>query len=244
MPRLPIILASAFVAVILPTSASSTPTTAVVPVVICPTSVGVPTSPVPVPATAKVSAPAAHLTMYSTVSADLDVLAPPGFFCEAIIGADGSARITAWSPKSASETIATGGVAALVYPACVGCMLSFACPFFPGAEKSLRRSGGPACATRPPGQVARRLNAYTIAISDPPGERVPASEADGLLPSGAPYPTYGVIAYGTYPYEGHRPDVAFGAACVLPASEHQVCTTVLNEFLASEGEKFPGLAGA
>ena len=100
--------------------AASAPATVAVPVVICPTTVGIPTSPTPVPASTKVSASAVHLTLYSTVSTGLQILGPAGFDCQGSLAVDGSSSITVWPETTRSGTIAKGGVSAAVYPALYG----------------------------------------------------------------------------------------------------------------------------
>jgi hypothetical protein len=221
--------------------AASAPATVAVPVVICPTTVGIPTSPAPVPASTKVSASAVHLTLYSTVSAGLQILGPAGFDCQGSLAVDGSSSITVWPETTRSGTIAKGGVSAAVYPACTGCMISFACPFFPSAKEQLQ-PGNPPCAAQPHDQLVHRLNAYAVAFSDPPRSRLPPA-ALGLVPSNSPDPTSGVVVFGSYLFKNYRPEIAFGAACLLPASERTICNTILDDFLASETSRFPGLTG-
>jgi hypothetical protein len=244
MDRLVIVLAVLVAAASPALPADTVSTTVTVPLVVCPTTVGVPVSPETVPPTARVAPQAARLTMYSAISGFAQVLAPPNFLCQAIIGADGGASLTAWNPTSISETTARGGVSDMVIPACEGCMLSLACPFFADAEKTLNQVHGPTCLRSPRGQVVRRLNAYTVEFWDPAGEHAPFSERNSLVPSTTLYAVNGVVVYGTYPYKKYRPDVSFGAVCVLPASEHAACTAILNQFLASENKAFPRLAAA
>ncbi len=214
-----------------------------VPVVICPTGVGVATVPVPVPATARVPVTAAHLSLYSSVNADLEVLGPAGSACQASIGADGNTTVDVWPVANLYGTLAKGGVAALYYPACVGCQLAFACQFFAGARRQLKADGYPACDARPLGEVVRTVRPYAVSFTDPPGEHVPY-KGEGLVPSDSAYPTDGVAVYGSYPYHGHRADVVLGAACVLPVGQHAACMAVLKAFVALQARRFPGLGEA
>lgn len=220
--------------------AGATTTTVTIPVIVCPTTEGVNNPPTPVSSTAKVPAAAAHLVVYSSTSAAIQLLGLHAWACHAGIGADGSSSITAMPPNE--QAVTDGGMAALIYPTCQGCMLTLACPFFPVALKELRSEGMSPCGTQPHGQMVRRLTPYAVAIYDPPGEGVPP-DSGGLVPSHSPYPTNGVVVYGAYVWKHYHESVAMEAVCVLPASEHATCTTVLNEFLFSQADKF-GKLGA
>jgi len=79
-----------------------------------------------------------------------------------------------------------------------------------------------------------------VAFYDPPSEYVP-STSDELVPSNSPYPTNGVVVYGKYKCKGTTNPMAMGAVCVLPVSEHAMCTAVLDEFLATEARAVSGL---
>ena len=217
-----------------PISSATVPRTATVPVIVCPTRAGTNSPPVPVPSSAMVPASAAHLVVYSARSAYIQVLGPKGMLCHAGIGADGSGSITA--RPSRSSDLKQGGIAAVAYPACTGCILELACPFFAAARKAAAQDGFP-CPPQPPGQKTARLSAVAIAISDPPGEHVSPS-AGSLVPSDSPYPTNGVVVYAPYTDNGHRGSAALEAVCVLPVSKHATCSAVLNEFLATQVKKF------
>jgi hypothetical protein len=93
------------------------------------------------------------------------------------------------------------------------------------------------CGRQPLGQQLRRLSTDVVAIYDPAGEDVP-STSGGLVPSDSAYPTNGVVVYATYRYHGYTDTTAMEAVCVLPASQHAVCTAVLNEFLTTQVTKF------
>lgn len=67
------------------------------------------------------------------------------------------------------------------------------------------------------------------------------SSSDELVPSNSPYPANGVVVYGNYKYKGATSPMAMGVVCVLPVSEHGMCTAVLDEFLATEARAFSGL---
>jgi hypothetical protein len=203
--------------------------TATVPVVVCPTSVSTYAPPTPVASSARVPASAAHLVVYSTTNAYVQILGPKGMACNGDIGGDGAGGITVARPYDGQ--LAHGGVAAEVEPTCVGCLLTMACPFFPAAMKAARQDGF-RCPAQPRGQKTHRLSPSAVAFYDPSEEHI-ASYSAGLAPSDSPYPTNGLAVYT-------RTSVAMEAVCVLPASEHGVCTTVLDYFLATQARKWSG----
>jgi hypothetical protein len=193
----------------------------------------------PVASSASVPAAAAHLVVYSTTSGYLQVLGPRDLACQASIGADGNTSINISHPFS-NGGIAKGGISALVFSSCVGCLLTLACPFFPAAMAALHKEYGTSlpCPRQPLGQTVRRLSAEAVAFSDPAGEYVSA-RSESLVPSDSPYPTNGVVGYGSYLFRNRFRDwTAMEAVCVLPASEHAACTDILNEFLATQVKKF------
>ena len=211
--------------------------TATVPVIVCPTGLGVNSPQTPVPSSATVPASASHLVVYSATSRYIQILGLKGLSCQAGIGADGSGTITAALAGSYNLSLGHGGVAAVAYPTCVGCLLSLACPFFPAAEKAAQHDGYN-CPTQPLGQVKYRLSGDAVAFSDPSGEYV-SPHTESLVPTHSPYPSNGVVIYGTYLYDGRYHDsTAMEAVCVLPGSEHTTCSAVLNEFLATQVRKF------
>jgi hypothetical protein len=238
MRRVLIAVALGLAFMVAPVAAASAAETATVPVVVRATTLGVNNSPTPVASSAIVPASAAHLMVYSTTSGYLQILGPKNLDCQGGIAADGNGSITA-SPSGDSQDLGHDGVEAIVYPACVGCMLTLACPFFPAALRALRNQyrGSLSCASQPLGQTVRRLSPDAVAFSDPAGEYAP-SQAESLVPSNGPYPTNGVVVYETYRYRGYLDSTAMAAACVLPASQHAVCTVVLNEFLATQVKHF------
>lgn len=215
-------------------SAGASPT-ARVPVVVCPTTLGVDSPQTPVAATAEVPSAAAHLVMYSATSGYIQILGPKGLACHAVIAADGGGSISAYHPYGKDQSIGNGGVTAVMEPACMGCIITLACPFFAAARKAAAQDHF-TCPVQPLGQVIYRLSAVAVAYYDPAGEYVPPNSGS-LVPSNSRYPTNGVVAYGTYVYKGRYTNTTAAAAvCVLPGSAHAECTSVLNEFLAVEAK--------
>ena len=226
---------------LMPAAVANAAGTATVPVVVCDTgSGGGPVTPEPLPATTKVPAAGRGMEVYSVVGGFFQVLAPPSMSCQANVGADGTTFLTV-SP-SGTETTFSEGVAANLIPACFGCMLQLACPFFSEAATLNRKDMGIPCPSQPRGQTVIRISADAVAIYDPPGEEVPKS--DDLVPENSAFPTNGVVMFYRAPtYEmkdGHRRFdgeywTAMDSICVLPASQHRTCTALLNEFLATRG---------
>lgn len=223
-----------FAALALPAAAARTET---VPVVVCPTTDGVNDPPKPVPASVRVPERAAHLEVYSTTSGYFQILGPQGMACQGTIGADATTTITVARPGPAFA-LAGGGVAAVAYPTCALCQLELACPFFPAALTALHREyAGTACASRPPGLTVHRLSSETLRFFAPAGEHI-RPNTSGLVPSGSPYSTYGVVVYATYRFRGTRETTTMEAVCVLPETKHPVCSELLDEFLATQVKKF------
>jgi hypothetical protein len=107
-----------------------------------------------------------------------------------------------------------------IVPACFGCYLLQACPFFPAAERQLLESYGKTfkCNRRPGGESVLRASATVVNFADP------ATVHGTGDPSGGGYPATGAVTY--------KP--SYGSAtetCTLPRSEHAVCAAVLNVFI-------------
>jgi hypothetical protein len=227
------------------TTATAAPAAAV-PVVVCDTSSGgPPLTPAPLPSNADVPVGDRNLEVYSLVAGSFQVLAPRTMGCEGTVGADGTTLISVGPNEPTGPWAAPAvGVTAYVIPACYGCMLDLACPFFPVAAQLLEKGyGNMQCTPQPKGQSVYRLGSDAVAFSDPPGEYVPTLDR-ALVPNDSPYPTNGVVLFYRVPLV-HRPRrsqppwrlhwTALDAVCVLPASGHHVCTEVLNEFVATHG---------
>ena len=162
---------------LIPATAATAASPATVPVVVCDTgSGGLPLTPAPVAVSAKVPAADRDLEVYSLVAGSFQVLAPRTMGCQGIVGTDGTTNISVGpdevpEPGAAQVTV---GVTATFIPACYGCMLDLACPFFPAAEQLWERSyTNMQCTSQPKGQSVYRLGADAVAFSDPAGEYVP-----------------------------------------------------------------------
>jgi hypothetical protein len=234
-----LVAAAVGLAVLVPAGSpvASAAATTSVPVIVCPTSNGASGVPSPVGPSVRVPRSAAHLVLYSSTSGYIQILGPKGLSCRADIGMDSTATIIA-SLSGDGRAIGHGGVEAVGYPSCVGCILSLACPFFPAALKALHDDyKGVSCGSQPVGQTVRRLSTEVVAFWDPAGEYV-SSHSESFVPSNSPYPTNGVAVYETHHFKGYSYPIAMEAICVLPATERALCTAVLDEFLSIQVGKF------
>ena len=202
--------------------------TASLPVVSCPTSLGIARPAVSLPQSRPVAVPqalAADLAVYADSQGIMELLAPKGWSCTAGIGADGSGGVTVY-PHGAGPS-SPAAIAGSETSACAGCTLSQACPLFPSAAKAWRSAFGQPCPARPPtAETVAPIAAGIVAFEDPPGVK-----GDGQ-PSGGQYPANGVMTY-----HPSAPDGSWQETCTLPASEKNICTAVLNTFVSWYGQR-------
>lgn len=228
-----------------PTSTPAAPLTqagvvADLPVVVCPTSVGIASTVVPPPPSEMpVTVPASlgsRLAVYRDRLGRVEVLAPRGWSCTAIDAADGSAATAAypegetvpsswsagWSlPADSSVTAVIGSETS----ACAGCTLGQACPLFVAAAAAFQSQFGRNCpTTRPSAETVSSVSSGVDDFTDPPGV------TGSGMPSGGRYAAYGVMTY----YPGSL-DGSWMETCTLPSTDRQTCTTALDDFLASYG---------
>ena len=186
----------------------------------CPTTYGVHQSPPRLPARVGVSASrsaTAGLSAYS--NGVLLVLAPRGWDCHALVGADGSASIT----------VAAGGTSDVKQPAVtanfadtVGTAASLACSLFAAAAHQL--PAGLRCPVHTPrAENTAMVSTRIVDFMDPPHVH-----GDGR-PSGGSDPARGLMVFvaASSDFNGY----AFTATCALPAREAATCRTVLGDAL-------------
>ena len=144
------------------------------------------------------------------------VLAPKGWECSGLVGADGSYEITIADPSDSHATISVGGAPGAPY----GEILSMACPFFSAAAKEARTDfPGIVNCVIPTGEKVLRIDATDIEFIDNPGVA-----GTGAL-SGLAYSVYGIVHY----------DPHFGASqvsCALPPASSNLCKPILDTFIA------------
>ena len=179
-----------------------------IPVAQCPTTYGVHQSPPRLPARVGVSASrsaTAGLSAYS--NGVLLVLAPRGWDCHALVGADGSASIT----------VAAGGTSDVKQPAVTanfadtyGTAASLACSLFAAAAHQL--PAGLRCPVHTPrAENTAMVSTRIVDFTDPPHVH-----GDGR-PSGGSDPARGLMVFvaASSDFDGY----AFTATCALPARE-------------------------
>lgn len=213
-------LAVAFTASLLSAAPAAAAPSSTVPVVRCPTSYGIaqPTPRLP----GSVSVSASHsatggLDAYS--NGVLILLAPRGWHCHALVGADGSASITI---AAADTTKVAQPAITAHFGDTYGDAAALACALFPAAANQL--ANGVSCAAhRPPRESTSQVNARTIDFTDPPHVR-----GDGK-PSGGSDPARGEMVFepANTGFEGY----AFTATCTMPASHGSICKTILADAL-------------
>ena len=204
------------------------PVTVSLPVVNCPTSLGVDRPAVPLPQSRPVAVPralAAELSVYADNQGIMELLGPKGWSCTAAYGADGSGGVSVHPQgEGPSSAVAIGGSET---SACVGCTLDQACRLFLGAARALRSTYGQPCPARPPAaETVVPIAAGIMAFEDPPGVK-----GDGQ-PSGGKYAAHGVMTY-----HPSAPDGSWQETCTLPSSEKDVCTEALNSFVSWYGQR-------
>ncbi len=205
------------------------------PVVTCPTSLGVVSPPVSLPASRPVAVPralATQLAIYADNQGIMELVGPKGWRCTASFGADGRGGIVAYPSGERvpqrwaggwplARTSADAAIVGLESSACYSCTLVQACRLFAVAAAALRSAFGTACPARPAAETVMPIGAGIVAFEDPPGVR-----GDGL-PSGGRYPADGVLTYHPSSDEG-----SWLETCTLPGSQKDYCTAVLNTFVA------------
>ncbi len=209
-------------------SPAAGPVTVSLPVVSCPTSLGIDRPAVQLPRSRAAAVPralAAGLSVYADTQGIMELLGPKGWNCTAAYGADGSGGITVY-PAGAGPSSPVA-IAGSETSACVGCTLAQACRLFPSAAQAWRSTFGQACPARPPAaETVVAIAAGIVAFEDPPGVK-----GDGQ-PSGGQYPASGVMTYHPSAQDG-----SWQETCTLPAGEKNVCTAVLNTFVSWYGQR-------
>jgi hypothetical protein len=223
------------------TTAPQVTTTAALPVVACKTSVAVATPPTPaalpptVPAVVRTNQ-ASYLAVYSDTAGETMMIGPKGWICRAQFGADGSGGLLITPP---GETIATNSGSKTQVPSSSAAEAievyetgaspvqgaALACPLISVAAQAMARDLNQTCAPHPAAETTYPVSPNEVAFYDPPGVA-----GDGA-PSGGENPANGVVLY--LPSKGK--DSAYLATCTLPAVQHEVCTTVLNDVVARYG---------
>lgn len=215
--------------------------TATLPVVVCQTSVGVTTTTADLPGSVSVSVPASDaqqnsLAVYSDETGRLMLVGPTvGWTCMGNFGADGSGLMalapvgttvpqagTAWHLPASSSSQAIVAMESGASPV-TGAQL--VCPLFSAAQTATQQNLGRSCAASPSPEQAAKVSSVEVTFRDPAG-------VAGIgFPSGGENPANGVALYKPNPNEA----TAYLATCTLPAAQQDLCTAVLNHFVATFG---------
>jgi len=199
---------------------TGTASAASVPVVSCPTTYGVKQPPPHLPGRVPVSArerALAGLDAYS--SGVLFLLAPRGWHCHAVVGADGSASIVV---AAGSTTPVAQPALSAFFADTPGTSADLACSLFAAAASQLPT--GVSCPQRKPRRESTSAGGPdTLDFTDPPHVR-----GEGT-PSGGSDPAHGVMTF--VPTSDGLNGFAFVATCTLPAHEHARCATILADAL-------------
>lgn len=166
------------------------------------------------------------------------LLAPRGWTCQALYGADGSGGVAVYPAGQAlppgwgagwklSPSSTVRAVIGMETSACAGCTQAQACPLFAAAAKDYTNGFGRPCPqTRPEAETSTHLGAGVMAFEDPPGVA-----GDGV-PSGGRNPAHGVMTYYS-----DNPSGSWLETCTLTAGEKDLCTATLDYFVASYGTR-------
>jgi len=179
---------------------------------------------------------AAGLAVFSDDAGFMMLVGPATWTCHGLYGADGSGGLLispggesvpsdpdpGWHLSTSSSEEAIVGYETGASPV-QGAAL--ACPLFPSAAAATRQDLGEGCAVAPPSQESTTPSGSNVVFEDPVGVA-----GDGI-PSGGLNPANGVMLY--LPAQGRSS--AYLATCTLPEAQHDVCTAVLDHFVAQYG---------
>jgi hypothetical protein len=170
-----------------------------------------------------VALPSDMLTDFSLYGVEQALaLAPKGWKCTGLVGADGSYSITITNPADAHASVSVLGEPGAPY----GEIIGMACPFFPDAAKKVRADfPGIFSCTVPAHERVTQLDATNIEFLDDPGVA-----GTGALSGGA-YLVYGIVHYE--PGDKTNLTAASSLSCALPSSLNALCGPILNTFVAN-----------
>ena len=195
-----------------------------VPVKACPTSYAIPGQHLkrPTQATLALSAREAGALVAWAGGGTPIVLAPHGFACSALVGADGGVHVQL-APADDPAAAKTGpAVDVEVEGACVGCITAVACGLFPGAAKD---SGVPCRTPHPARERVARLLPTVRAFIDPAGVKGTGAPSGGRL-----------AAVGAVVYVPDRSAFAARVTCTLEQADSGSCRAIIADFLTRVGK--------
>ncbi len=203
------------------------------PVVRCPTSVGIPASRhVVLPSTirAQVSpALASSVSVFADGLDTLNVVAPTTWGCTALDSVAGSSTLIVYPPGEPAPvwgdvTAVRTGIVASQTGSCTGCSLEVACPLFAAARRQYRATYRVGCAGVPArGEQRVTVATHRVLFIDPPGV------LGAGKPSGGGLAAYGAVLWHL---RGQRAETAWLDTCTLPVADHGLCVLSVRDFLA------------
>ncbi len=164
------------------------------------------------------AAVASRFVLYG-VETDQLILAPVGWRCTGLVGADGSSHVTIMDPTDEHAGIVVDGAPGAPYSG----VLDLACPLFPDADRLLRTTFGFDCPREhAAGEQVTFVTPEIARFVDPAGIR-----AVGSL-SGGPYPVSGALIYHT---EADNLIVAFQVSCAMQPADAPLCEAVIDDWV-------------
>jgi hypothetical protein len=210
--------------VLLGAFSASAAATVQVPVKACPTTYAIPGQHFkrPARATLALTAKEASVLVAWAGGGTPIVLAPRGFACTALVGADGGVHVQV-APAGVPGAAETGpAVDVEVEGACVGCITSVVCGVFPTAS---RDNGIPCKTPRPARERVVRLLPTVRAFFDPPGVTGTGAPSGGHL-----------AAVGAVVYVPDRSAFAARVTCTLERADAGSCQSIIADFLTRVGK--------
>jgi hypothetical protein len=209
--------------------------------VVCPTTYGVPTTGTPgLPSTVAESIPSdlvGRIAVYTDAQGQMQILAPTGWACSAVLAADGSSDVAAYpvgqpDPTTSGTTRDTGEqVVGSQASVCASCNYAQTTPVFPAAAHrcAVDYAGDASLCPGPyAGESVDPVGSGIVGFLDPPGVR--GSGAG----SGGEFPANGVV---TYHPSASGSEPSYIETCTLPDSQHPLCTAALDEFVLAYGAR-------
>ncbi len=223
-------------------SGSGPMVTASLPVVVCQTTTGAPTTTTSLPGSVSVSVPVSdaqqgNLAVYTDETGRLMLVGPTvGWTCNGSFGADGSGLLALAPVGTAVPAAGTSGhlplssttqaIVALESGGSTVQGAALACPLFSAAQATTQQDLGKGCAVSSPSQErVVKTSSVEVRFEDPPGV------AGVGFPSGGQNPANGIMLYQPKPTEA----TAYQATCALAVAQQDLCTAVLNHFAATFG---------
>jgi hypothetical protein len=149
------------------------------------------------------------------------VLAPHGYACTALVGADGGVHVQLARGGVPGAAKTGPAVDVEVEGACVSCITAVVCGLFPSASKD---SGYPCKTPRPARERVAKLLPTVRAFIDPAGVRGTGAPSGGRLP-----------AVGAVVYVPERSAFAARVTCTVERADQGSCQAIIADFLARVG---------